>query len=130
MGLIEKRLIRIAQQEWLPEAQKELRGLTGGEQVYDVEWDGFLSDEAALNNLQNQGIRRITSAFRVVCRDDLGLEAVKEQVARVVVRNVSDPAKKGMSVKDGAFVFAVALGKGDAGYFTDNEIINFLQRAL
>jgi hypothetical protein len=130
MGLIEKRLIRSGQQEWVPEAQKELRALTHGEQVYEIEWEGFASDEAALNNLQNQGMHRINAAFRVVCSDDLGQEAVKEQVARVVVRNVSDPAKKGMEVKDGAFTFTAALGKGDAGYFTDNEIIKFLQRAL
>ena len=130
MGLIEKRLIRSGQQEWVPEAQKELRELTRSEQVYEVDWEGFTSDEAALNNLQNQGLRRINSAFRVVCRDDLGQEAVKEEIARIVVRNVDDPAKKGMEVKDRTFTLTAALGKGDAGYFTDNEIIKFLQRAL
>lgn len=130
MGLIEKRLIRTGQQEWIPEAQKELRELTGSEQVYEVEWDGFSSDEAALNNFQNQAIRRINSAFRVVCRDDLGRDAVKEQITRILVRNVNDPAKKGMQLKDGTFTYTVAMGKGDAGYFSDNEIIIFLQRAL
>src|SRR5580700_1885802 len=126
MGLIEKRLIRSGQQEWVPEAQKELRELTHGEQVYEVDWEGFTSDEAALNNLQNQALRRINAAFRVVCRDDLGQEAVKEEIAKIVVRNASEPAKKGMALKDGTFTFTAALGKGDAGYFTDNEIIKFL----
>jgi hypothetical protein len=130
MGLIEKRLIRSGQQEWVPEAQKELRGLTAGEQVYEVDWDGFSSDEAALNNLQNQCLRRINAAFRIVCRDDLGQEAVKETIARIVVRNVSDAAQKGLELKDKAFTVTVALGKGDVGYFTDNDIIKFLQRAL
>jgi hypothetical protein len=130
MGLIEKRLIRSGQQEWVPEAQKELRELTRSEVVYEIDWDGFQSDEAALNNLANQALRRINSAFRVVCSDDLGQEAVKEQIAKVVVKNVSDPAKKGLELKDKAFTFTAALGKGDAGYFADNDIIKFLQRAL
>lgn len=130
MGLIEKRLIKQGQEEWVPEAQKELRELTGSEQVIEVVWDGFTSDEAALNNIRFQGLRRVIAAFRVVCVDDLGKEAVKEQVQKVVVHNADDPAKKGMTLKDGAFALTAAFGKGDAGYFTDNEIIKWLQRAL
>jgi hypothetical protein len=130
MGLIEKRMIKEGREQWVPEAQKELRELTGSEQVYDVDWDTFSSDEAALNNVRNQGFRRINSAFRIVCGDDLGKEAVKEQLQRVVVRNVDDPSKKSLAVKDGAFTVIAAWGKGDAGYYTDNELIRFLNRAL
>ena len=130
MGLIEKRLIKLGQDEWVPEAQKELRAETGGEQVIDVVWDGFQSDEAALNNVRHQGLRRITSAFRVVCCDELGKEAVKEQIQKIVVKNTDDAAKKGFELKDGAFTITAAYGKGDAGYFTDNEIIRWVQRAL
>lgn len=130
MGLIEKRLIKQGQEEWVPEAQKDLRELTESEQVIDVDWEGFSSDEAALNNVRHQGLGRITAAFRVVCCDALGKEAVKEQIAKLVVKNVDDPAKKGFDLKDGAFTVTAAYGKGDAGYFTDNEIIRWLQRAL
>jgi hypothetical protein len=130
MGLIEKRLIKQGQEEWVPEAQKELRELTGSEQVIEVAWDGFSTDEAALNNVRFQGLRRINSAFRVVCNDALGKEAVKEQIQKVVVNNADDPAKKGMTLKDGTFTLVAAFGKGDTGYFSDNEIMNWLQRAL
>ena len=130
MGLIEKRLIKQGQEEWVPEAQKELREVTGSEQVYEVEWEGFSADEAALNNVRYQGLRRITAAFRVVCSDALGKDAVKEQVAKVVVKNADEVAKKGFSLKDGVFTVTCAYGKGDAGYYTDNEIINWIQRAL
>jgi hypothetical protein len=130
MGLIEKRLIKQGQEEWVPEAQKELRELTGSEQVYEVAWDTFSSDEAALNNVRFQGLRRINAAFRVVCSDDLGKAAVKEQIQKVVVRNADEAGKKALTLKDGAFVVVSAYGKGDAGYYTDNEILNYLQRAL
>lgn len=130
MGLIERRLIKQGQEEWVPEAQKELREVTAGEQVYEVEWAGFLSDDAGLNNIRNQGLRRITAAFRVVCSDDLGKEAVKEQVSRVVLKNIDEPSKKSMMLKDGTFTVSAAWGKGSEGYFTDNELMNYLQRAL
>jgi hypothetical protein len=130
MGLIEKRLIKQGTEEWIPEAQVELREVTGSEQVYEVDWDTFSTDEAALNNVRFQGLRRITAAFRVVCSDALGKEAVQEQVHKVVVRNADAPAKKGMSLKAGAFTLVAAFGKGDVGYYSDNEIIAWLQRAL
>jgi hypothetical protein len=130
MGLIEKRLIKQGQEAWVPESQKELRELTGSEQSYEVAWDDFNSDEAALNNIRFQGLRRINAAFRVVCADALGKDAVKEQIKTVAVHNADDPAKKGMSLKDGAFTVICAYGKGDAGYFTDTEMLNWLQRAL
>ena len=130
MGLIEKRLIKQGQEEWVPEAQKELRELTASEQVYEVAWGDFNADEAALNNIRFQGLRRINAAFRVVCNDALGKEAVKEQIKKVAVHNADDPAKKGMTLKDGEFTLIAAFGKGDVGYFTDNEILSWLQRAL
>jgi hypothetical protein len=130
MGLIEKRLIKQGQEEWVPEAQKELRELTGSEQTVEVAWDTFSTDEAALNNVRYQGLRRINTAMRVTCSDALGKDAVKEQIHKVLVRNVDDAAKKGFTLKDGVFTLTAAFGKGDVGYFSDNEILNWLQRAL
>jgi hypothetical protein len=130
MGLIEKRLIKKGQEEWVPEANKELQEVTKGTQTYEVVWTTFESDAEALNNLQNQGLRRITSAFRVVCMDDLGKEAVQESVKKVLVTNVASPAEKSIQVKDGAATIAGAWGKGSDGYFTDREIQLMLEKQL
>jgi len=122
MGLIEKRLIKKGQEEWVPEANKELQEVTKGSQVYEVDWATFETDADGLNNVQNQALRRITAAFRVVCSDDLGKEAVHESVKKIVVRNVGTHAEKSIVVKDGAAVVSGAWGKGVDGYFTDREI--------
>ena len=37
MGLIEKRLIKLGLEEWLPESIKDLREVTGGQQFYEME---------------------------------------------------------------------------------------------
>lgn len=130
MGLIEKRLIKQGQEEWVPAAQKELRELTGGEQVYEVDWNTFSSDADALQNVQNQGLRRINGAFRNICRDDLGKEAVNEQITKVVLRNLATPSEKGVSLAEGVVTVQCAWAKGSDGYFTDLEIQKMLEKVL
>ena len=130
MGLIEKRLIKQGQEEWVPEATKDLRELTGGQQVYEVEWDTFSTDADALNNVQNQGMRRINAAFRAISRDDLGKEASNEGVKTIRLRNVASPSEKSVQVKDGVVTVQCAWGKGGDGYFTDRELQLVIEKAL
>lgn len=130
MGLIEKRLIKQGQEEWVPAAQKELQELTGGEQVYEVDWSSFEKDAEALQNLQNQGLRRINGGFRALCRDDLGKEAANEGVAKVVLRNMANASEKSLGLADRVFTVQGAWGKGDEGYFTNLEIAKVLEKSL
>ncbi|MCK6587995.1 MAG: hypothetical protein HUU21_17820 [Polyangiaceae bacterium] len=130
MGLIEKRLIKLGQEEWVPAAQKELRELTGGAQVYEVDWTTFLSDAEALQNLQNQGLRRINGAFRHLCRDDLGKEAANEQIKKVVLINVESPSEKSIALTDGVVTVKCAWSKGSDGYFADLEMAKVLEKSL
>lgn len=130
MGLIENRLIKLGKEEWVPAAQKELRELTSGQQVYEVDWTTFSSDADALQNLQNQGLRRINGAFRNICRDDLGKEAVNEQIKKIVVRNVATPAEKSVSLAEGVVTVLGAWGKGSDGYFVDLDMAKTIEKAL
>ena len=130
MGLIENRLIKLGKEEWVPGAQKDLRELTGGQQVYEIDWTTFTSDADALQNLQNQGLRRINSAFRNICRDELGKEAVNEQIKKIVVRNVATPSEKSVSLADGVVTVLGAWGKGSDGYFVDLDMAKTIEKAL
>jgi hypothetical protein len=130
MGLIEKRLIKQGQEEWVPAAQKELRELTGGEQVYEVDWTTFSSDADALQNVQNQGLRRINGAFRNICRDDLGKEAANEGVTSILLKNVANPSEKSISLAEKVVTIQCAWAKGSDGYFSDLEIQKAIEKAL
>jgi hypothetical protein len=130
MGLIENRLIKLGKEEWVPGAQKDLRELTGGQQVYEIDWTTFTSDADALQNLQNQGLRRINSAFRNICRDELGKEAVNEQIKKIVVRNVASPSEKSVSIADGVVTVLGAWGKGSDGYFVDLDMAKTIEKSL
>jgi len=130
MGLIEKRLIKQGQEEWVPEAVKELREITGGEQVYEVDWETFASDAEGLNNVRNQGLRRINAAFRVICADDLGKEAAATGIKKIAVRNLAIAPEKAIHLADGVLTLQCAFGKGVDGYFSDNEIIRQVEKLI
>lgn len=130
MGLIEKRLVKQGQDEWVPLAQTELRELTGGSQVYEVEWDTFQAEAIALNNVQYQALRRINSAFRLICCDDLGKEAVNEKVTTVRLRNVATLAAKTISLEANVLLVAGAFGKGSDGYFGDIELKQAIEKLI
>jgi hypothetical protein len=130
MGLIEKRLIKQGQEEWVPMAQKELRELTGGEQVYEVDWSTFTTDAEGLQNVQNQGLRRINGAFRNICRDELGKEAANEGVAKILLKNVANPSEKSISIADRVITVQCAWAKGSDGYFSDGELTRTIEKLL
>ena len=129
MGLIEKRLVKQGQDEWVPLAQTELRELTSGSQVFDVEWDTF-TDAVALNNVQYQGLRRINSALRLICSDELGKEAMNEKITTIRLRNVATIAARAISVKDGVLLVEAAWSKGSDGYFADIELKQVIEKLI
>lgn len=130
MGLIEKRLIKEGKESWVPGANKDLQQVTGGAQEFVVEWEGFENDAEALKNLENQGMQRIVRGLRAVCHDDLGKEAVNEQIKSIVVQNTDDKSKNSIVLADGKATFTIALGQGSTGWFSELEIKKDLEKKL
>ena len=130
MGLIEKRLIKEAKDSWLPAEQKEIGEIAGTTVVLDINWASFESDEAALKNLQHLGVRKITNALRLVCTDELGKEAVRDQVKRIVVNNLTTPADATVMLENGAVTLSCTFRKGSDGCLSDLQIARALERAL
>jgi hypothetical protein len=130
MGLLEKRMIKQGQEEWVPEAEKELRELANGSQTFDVAWDTFESDGRALENVQNQGMRRINAALRLICYDDLGKQALNEGVTKVRLVNVASVADKAVTLSEGVLEVRAAWGKGNDGYFVDYDLKKIIEKLL
>lgn len=130
MGLIEKRLIKEAKETWVPEEQKDMRDIASSEVVIDIDWPSFESDEPALRNLQHLGVRKMSNAFRVICVDELGKEAVRESIKRFVVTNVKDAKEGSVHLADGTLTLSCAFGKGSDGCMGDLQIARALERML
>ncbi|MDC0743663.1 hypothetical protein [Polyangium mundeleinium] len=129
MGLIEKRLIKEAKESWLPGEQKDIQDVAGAPIVVDVDWPTFETDEAALKNVQHLGVRKLANAFRVICVDELGKEAVRDGVKRIVVTNQKEGAPS-VVLDNSVVTLACVFAKGSDGCLTDLEIAKILTRAL
>ena len=129
MGLIEKRLIKEAKESWLPGEQKDIQDVAGAPVVVDVDWATFETDEVALKNVQHLGVRKLANAFRVICVDELGKEAVRDGVKRIWVTNLKEGTPS-VGVQDGVVTLACMFGKGSDGCLTDLQIARTLERAL
>ena len=64
LALTPESLAALANAGLVKRAQKELQQICGGGTVFEVDWDTFADDADALNNVQNQGLRRINAALR------------------------------------------------------------------
>jgi hypothetical protein len=130
MGLIEKRLIKEAKETWVLEEQKDMRTIANSDVVIDIEWASFESDEPALRNLQHLGVRKLSNAFRVICVDDLGKEAVRDSIKRVVVTNDKDIKEASVNLDAGTVTLRCAFAKGSDGCMGDLTIARTLERML
>jgi len=131
MGLIEKRLIKEAKETWVLEEQKDMRAIANSDVVIDIDWASFETDEPALRNLQHLGVRRMSNAFRVSCVDDLGKEAIRESVKRIVVSNVKDAKEGSVSIEDGTVTLRGAFARGtEGGCMPDLTIARAFERML
>jgi hypothetical protein len=85
MGLTEKRIIKRLKEEVIPQREAELAELTGSPLRYDVQWDRFLDKAPALEGLEAWGFAVVSDAFRLICRDEIGKEAVAEKIKTIQV---------------------------------------------
>jgi len=130
MGLIEKRLIKEAKESWVPEEEKDMREVIGAPVVVDIQWSTFEKDEAALKSVQHLGVRKLTNALRVICVDELGKEAVREQIKRIVVANLEGGGEPSVKLEGGVVTLSCAFAKGSDGCLGDLAIARILERAL
>ncbi|HEX7901907.1 MAG TPA: hypothetical protein VF950_29380 [Planctomycetota bacterium] len=132
MGTLdEKREIKKATDEWLPAKNKELAELSGGGgMTFDVDWATFAGDLQGLNWLEFNGPQQVVNAFRMIGTDDLGKEALRGAVKKIVVKNVPDEKSKALAMDAGVFTLTCAFAKSPGGRFTHDAIRDFLMTKL
>lgn len=122
MGLNERRKIKEYQDTIIPDRLKELAEICGCAIPYEVDWDSFADDLEALNFLDNLSFHRINMAFRVICTDELGKEAVQESLKVIRLKNVHDKKDMHLSFGDGVLEMRLAYALRTDGMYSDNEI--------
>ena len=130
MGLAERRKIKELQDTTFVERTAELAEITGGRMGYEVDWDSFSDDLEGLNFLDNLSCHRTNMALRVICSDDIGKEAVQEQLKSIRLKNVKDKGNMKCTFKDGVLEMHCAYALRTDGMFSDNHIRETLMAGL
>jgi len=130
MGLEEKRFVKMLKDEVVPKYTADLQEMSGAKLTYEPDWPSMENNLVALQNLEYQGMDRINSAFRGICGDDLGKEAVKESIKKIVLMNVDSADKKKISLSGGTLTIQCAWGADSDGYYVDTDIKTQVEKML
>ena len=129
MGLAEKRALAQVRDEIFPKYQSELREITGTDITYKVDWDSFADNLDALNNLEDQCFKRISIIFRKITRDDIGKEAVKEQIKEIHLSQGSEANIQSFTLRDGVLAMPWDWA-GWAGSFFPESVQEHIESLL
>lgn len=128
--LDEKREMKKAE-EWLPARNQELSELSGGGTMkFEIDWSTFDGDLKGMNWLEFNGPQQVVNSFRIVGADDLGREALREAVKKIVVKNAKEEKARALAFKDGVLTLTCAFAKSPGGRFSHDEIAKFLTGKL
>ena len=101
MGLIEKRAIAKIRDNIVPRYEAELKQIAGEQISYEMNWESFLHDITALENLEEKCFRVLNDIFKKITFDDIGTEAVQEGVQKIHISNAKNAAVSEFSLQDG-----------------------------
>ena len=101
MGLIEKRAIAKIRDNVVPRYEAELQQIAGNQISYQMNWDSFLHDITALENLEEKCFRVINGIFKKITVDDIGKEAVAELVEKIHISQSNNFNVSEFTLKEG-----------------------------
>ena len=131
MGLNEKR--------WAQERKKndeaafvsQVKGITGTDAAVEIDWDGFSAnmDDAQYITHDSYGLVNLLNALKEVCSDDLGKDAVKGSLKKVVIKPAKSAAAK-FAFENGVITWNAYFGSSSEGYFYTDAIKKTLEASL
>jgi hypothetical protein len=130
MSLEEKRAIKAAEDGWVKTRLAETAELCGGAIPYELAWATFAGDLTSIEWLEANGPHQVNVAFRQICIDELGREAVRGAVKKIVFKAVKSAADKHVTLADGVLEVAGKYSDGIAGTVREGEIKAYLLSQL
>lgn len=108
MGLAEKRVLAAWQEKEFKEWQTKLNTIAGFEIPFDVRWETLLEDGRA--TLMNEGYTKVYfqplhDALTSICADQMGKDALKGALKKVVIDGTKGSDPNDLTFKDGQLTF-------------------------
>ncbi len=130
MGLNERRMIKELQEVTFPERVKEIEEICGKAIPYEIDWDSLAEDAQGLNFIDNLSCHRLNMALRVICRDEMGKEAIRDSLKLVKLANVKEVSDMKMTFDSGVLEMHCAYAQGTTGMHRDDDIRALLESKL
>jgi len=131
MGLQERRLIKQLQEETLPAVISEIETLCGAGIEWNVDWDSLSTSMESLGYVNTYGFQTVLQAFKNICIDDMGKEAIRDGVKRVVLKKVKDISEMKQTFENGVLeIHALWEGSGWEGYPNEEKMRTMMENAL
>jgi len=102
MGLKEKKLRTVIENENLPFHIRTFKDYCGGDLEIEIDWDAWMSDHEGLLNLNGYQIQQFTDALNLVGHDADSKEAMSEGVRKLRIERADGPEAKALKLADGS----------------------------
>lgn len=131
MGLQEKKAVQAIKDQYFNDYQTELNQIVGKELPIEINWGTF--DLNSIKFIPSVCLQRTVDAFKEVCADNFGKEAVQDSVSKIVVNNIEESTaaeNKNIKLEEGILTINAAYGGHHSGFFTDTTIKEYLESHL
>lgn len=134
-GLGERRVMKQFAEVHLPEFVKQLQEIVGFALAVDVNWESLHhqgSDSSYwIENMKKVYFEPTVAAFKAVCADDMGREAVKAKIKKLLIQNSDGRYNNFCSIDSNTLVFDHGPDTNvDYGNDRTKELTSFLESSL
>jgi len=126
MGLKEKKLRTVIENENLPFHVRTFKDYCGGDLAIEIDWEPWMNDHEGLLNLNGYQIQQFTDALNLVGHDADTKQAVAEGIRKLKIERAENPGDKSMALADGTLTIKAAPAAGWDGVFRGREIADHL----
>lgn len=134
MGLAERRAAKEYQTTVFPEMKKRIDEAAGFEVPMEIDWDRLAQpNDAHLYNEYWTGIyfEPLIRGFQTICSDDLGREALKEGLKKVVITNSGETYdERAFSFEGGVLAIDHKMTNLDHLDIRTDRVVKLLEQAL
>lgn len=129
MGLEDRRKIKAYTEQDIPAAEEELSRLCGGKIKVEADWESFTTDPESLPYF-GTALNVIGKAFAHLCRDELGQDAVKQGIQKVVIKNLAKASGNFIKLEKKILKVDWALGNGRETNLYEDAITKAIDKDL
>ncbi|MCA3012969.1 MAG: hypothetical protein INH41_11310 [Myxococcaceae bacterium] len=105
---------------------------TGIEVPVEIDWEGFSNkmDDCGYIDDSGHGLSQLAKALAAVTVDDLGKEAIKGALKKIVIKPAADNGATSFTFSGGVVTWSAYFGSSSTGYIYADAMQKAIEQAL